>query len=207
VARALGGVLETHAQFGTAALRLEPAGEAGTCAPWADRAWRVDFAMCRTETYRKPAAYPAVAPGTLRQDLGRRDFTINAIAVALAPSEFGRLVDPCGGALDLERRRLRILHARSFLDDPSRILRGVRLAQRFGLAWERATRHRMRAALAAGALGWLNAGRLRKELARMAQEPDPTACFAELAALLEEAARGGLREGAVGEAARGGREG
>ena len=177
---ALGGTLTVHQQFGTATRLLLRRRGAGPK--------RVDFATCRRETYARPAAYPAVAPGTLEDDLFRRDFTLNAMAVALGPARFGALVDPFQGARDLRRKRLRILHARSFLDDPSRLLRGVRFAQRFGLRWEPGTRRAARDAAFAGALGWLNAGRLRRELERMGDEPDPLACFQGLAALLGSSA-------------------
>ena len=173
VSRALGGRVEAHEQFGTATLRRDGRGSR-----------RVDFATCRTEVYARPAAYPRVTPGTLDADLFRRDFAINAMAAALEPARFGLLVDPFHGARDLRGRRLRILHPRSFLDDPSRILRGVRLATRFGLRWERDTDRAAREAVAAGALGWLNPGRLRKELDRIGAEPDPPACLEALAVLL-----------------------
>ena len=171
VARALGGRVEAHEQFGTATVH--------------GRSRRVDFATCRTERYARPAAYPRVTPGTLEADLFRRDFTINAMAIVLSPSRFGALVDPFHGARDLRGTRLRILHPRSFLDDPSRILRGVRFATRFGLRWECSTERAAREAIAAGSLGWLNAGRLRRELDRMGAEPDPRACLQTLAALLD----------------------
>jgi tRNA nucleotidyltransferase (CCA-adding enzyme) len=126
-----------------------------------------------------------VVQGTLHDDLFRRDFTINAMAVALNPPRFGELIDPFGGREDLRDRLLRVLHPRSFIDDPSRILRGIRFAQRFGCQYHQATRHLLEEALAAGALGWLNAGRLRKELDRMLEEPNPLACLRQLWGLLE----------------------
>jgi len=178
-ARALGGTVTIHRQFGTATLVMPPRSAGGR----RQAAGRIDFATCRREVYAKPAAYPTVSPGTLDDDLFRRDFTMNAMAVALLPQRFGMLVDPFQGAASLRRRELRILHDRSFTDDPSRILRGVRFAARFGLHWERATADALRAAVAAGALGWLNAGRLRKELELMCEEPDPVACFRHLAEL------------------------
>ncbi|MBI2104525.1 MAG: CCA tRNA nucleotidyltransferase [Candidatus Omnitrophica bacterium] len=177
---ALGGTLTVHQQFGTATQRLRRRADGGR----PSGPLRVDFATCRRETYARPAAYPKIAAGTLKDDLFRRDFTVNAMAAALSPARFGALVDPFHGARDLEQRRLRVLHGRSFLDDPSRLLRGIRFAQRFGLRWEPLTRRAAEEAVAAGALGWLNAGRLRRELARMRGEPDPLACFEALAALL-----------------------
>jgi tRNA nucleotidyltransferase (CCA-adding enzyme) len=169
IGQLLRGRCRFHQQFGTATVEL-----AGR---WIRR---LDLATARQETYAKPAAYPRVTPGILEQDLFRRDFTINAMAVALAPGRFGALVDPFGGRQDLQRRILRILHPRSFLDDPSRILRGVRFAQRFRCRFDAATARHMESAIAAGALGWLNAGRLQKEFDRILEEPDPTACFKEL---------------------------
>ena len=175
VASAFGGPVTAHPQFGTATVTLGSR--------------RVDFATCRRERYAKPAAYPAVTPGTLEEDLFRRDFTVNAMAVALSPARFGLLVDPFHGADDLDHRRLRILHPRSFIDDPSRILRGIRFAERFGLRWEPHTARALREAMASGALGRLNAGRLHKELDRMLDEPDPSACLKRFAACLASATR------------------
>lgn len=202
-----GGDLMVHEQFGTATVRLqhtarstqhtETARRLGSSSarrrsptadePTADeRVVRVDVASCRKETYAESAAYPRVSPGTIRDDLCRRDFTINAMAMEIAPARFGRLVDPFGGARDLRAGILRALHPKSFLDDPSRILRGVRFAQRFHLRLAPGTARALTAAVAAGALGRLNEGRVRKELEAMAREPDPRACLVALARLLEQ---------------------
>lgn len=179
VARALDGRVQAHAPFGTATIELDEARPLQ----------RIDVATCRRETYAKPAAYPAVHPGTLRDDLFRRDFSINAMAMSISPKRFGELIDPFGGQADVQRRVLRVLHDRSFLDDPSRILRGVRFARRFGLGWDAHTHTLALDAIAAGALGWLNAGRLHKEFERMLEEPDPQACVSELARLLADGRR------------------
>ena len=175
VSRVLSGSLDVHQQFGTATVRLRRP------------ACRIDFATCRIERYAKPAAYPTVAPGTLEDDLFRRDFAMNAMAVGIAPGMMGVLIDPFGGRTDLARGFLRVLHERSFLDDPSRLLRGIRFAQRFGLRWEPRTKRLRDEAVATGALGWLNAGRIRKELERMSQEPNPAHCLREFATLLDHA--------------------
>ena len=201
LAQAFEGSIRVHPAFGTSTVMIRsdklslasseryPRRQAqqGQARQRSSEPFRIDVATCRRETYAKPAAYPKVAPGTLKDDLSRRDFTINAMAVALAPRDFGRLIDPFQGAKDLRQKRLRILHARSFVDDPSRILRGIRFAHRFGLRWERKTEQAMREALAAGALGWLNAGRLRKERELMAHEPRPDACLRRLEALQQDA--------------------
>ena len=168
LAHALGGTVTAHEPFGTATLQL-PGGKG-----------RVDIASCRKEVYARPAAYPTVSAGTLEDDLFRRDFTVNAMALALNPGRFGALIDPFHGARDLRQKRLRILHERSFLDDPSRILRGIRFAQRFKLHWEVRTARAARSALAANALGRLNTGRLRREMERVIEEPDPLACLQQL---------------------------
>lgn len=199
-ARRLGGRVTVHPQFGTAAV-LAPwtsvaqhlsstrraVGAKTGVRPPRPGSLRIDVASARKETYVRPAAYPRVSAGTLEEDLSRRDFTINAMAVALAFGQFGTLIDPFGGRQDLHRQELHMLHPRSFLDDPSRILRGLRFGQRFGFRWEPQTERAMKEALAAGALGWLNAGRLQKELDRMTREPNPRRCFDALAALLDAA--------------------
>lgn len=172
VAGALGGSVTAHPQFGTATLQL--------------RHLRIDVASCRKETYAKPAAYPQVTAGRLRDDLFRRDFTVNAMAMAIAPRALGRLIDPFKGMADLKAKRLRILHARSFVDDPSRILRAVRFAQRYHLTVEPRTRRALRRAVAAGMLDRLNRGRWRKEFERMTEEPHPQACLSLLAQWVQE---------------------
>ncbi|MBI2885530.1 MAG: CCA tRNA nucleotidyltransferase [Candidatus Omnitrophica bacterium] len=169
--------VSAHEQFGTATLSWD--------APALLQ--RVDFATCRKETYREPAAYPKVTAGTLEDDLRRRDFTINAMAMALSPGAFGRLVDPFGGTKDLRARRLRILHARSFIDDPSRILRAARFLPRFRGRLDAGTARELRSAVRAGVLDRLNLGRARKELRRMLEEPDPAACLACLGRWVESA--------------------
>lgn len=164
-AKVLGRRVRVHAQFKTATLL--PVGKGS----------RVDFATCRKESYSKPAAYPRVSTGTLEEDLFRRDFTINAMALALDPGRFARLADPFGGRRDLAAGKLRVLHPQSFLDDPSRILRGLRFAVRFKFQFEEQTARQLKKAVASGALGWLNAGRLERELMRMLEEADAAACI------------------------------
>lgn len=185
LARHLGGQfevpVESHVQFGTATLTLPRTGKRG------GRTMRLDIASCRKETYREPAAYPTVSAGTLRDDLRRRDFTINAMAVALHRRRFGCLVDPFHGRRDLTKRKLRTLHPKSFLDDPSRMLRAARFAARFHLDLEPRTACQMSHALGRGFLGRLNRGRVRKEFERMAAEPHPLECLACLGRWLASA--------------------
>lgn len=169
-----------HTQFGTASLTLPPLAQPRRRGGAPPAPVRLDVATCRREVYVKPAAYPKVTPGVLRDDLFRRDFTINAMAASLLPDGFGTLIDPFGGVPDLQKRQLRVLHANSFIDDPSRILRAVRFAQRYTCRLEPDTKRWLGAAVHAKLLTQLNRGRLRKELDRMADEPDPLACIIRL---------------------------
>ena len=105
LAERLEGRARAHRQFGTAVVLY---GEEE----------RVDVVTARSETYHAPAVLPTVEPGSIDEDLHRRDFTINAMAVSLKGENLGRLVDPFGGREDLEAGRIRILHDRSFVDDP-----------------------------------------------------------------------------------------
>ena len=121
----------------------------------------IDIATARKERYRTPDALPAVTPGKLKDDLTRRDFSINAIAMDLTT---GSIHDPVGGQRDLKDRVVRVLHERSFADDPTRIFRAVRLAARLGFTLERDTAKWMRDALQGGAFGDVSKERLWREL-------------------------------------------
>jgi len=112
--------LSVHGEFQTAALLWHQDPDLGSL-------W-VDIATARTEFYPYPAANPQVEASSIRQDLYRRDFTINALAVRLTSPREGELLDFFGGLLDLNSRELRVLHANSFIEDPTRIYRGVRFA-------------------------------------------------------------------------------
>jgi len=100
---------------------------------------RVDLATARKERYLHSGALPIVWTGTLKEDLFRRDFTINAMAITINAHSFGRLIDECGGLKDLSNRKIRVLHDQSFIDDPTRILRSVRFEQRLNFQMERQT--------------------------------------------------------------------
>ncbi|MBA7650555.1 A-adding tRNA nucleotidyltransferase [subsurface metagenome] len=115
----------THPRFGTAKLQ------------WQE--WSVDLATARSETYSKPGALPTVQPGTIDSDLARRDFTINAMAVKLTPAGYGELLDPHGGRDDLKHKLVRVLHEKSFIDDATRIWRGLRYEQRLDFQLEPST--------------------------------------------------------------------
>lgn len=141
----------------------------------------IDVVTCRAETYAHPGALPTVRPGSIRDDLLRRDFSINALAVRLAD---GELIDVAGGERDLEQRKLRVLHDASFVDDPTRIYRGVRIATRLGLAIDEATSILMRNAIDSGALRTVSKQRLWRELQLAVHESgDAVAALAATGAL------------------------
>lgn len=118
-----------------------------------ERNLTVDFARCRAEHYAQPASPPKITAATIAEDLWRRDFSINAMAISLVGENKGQLVDPCGGRADLSAGVLRILHGQSFCDDPVRMLRGIRLKRRFGFSFEPQTSNLIEEAIAQK---WLN---------------------------------------------------
>ena len=141
----------------------------------------IDIATRRAESYPAPGALPEVRPGTAEQDLDRRDFTVNAIAVPLRGAPVMRAVPH---ALDdLAARQLRVLHERSFIDDPTRILRLARYRARLGFEVESRTAELAGQALAAGALGTVSGSRLGAEVRLALAEADPVASLAEMDAL------------------------
>src|SRR5439155_21270735 len=110
----------------------------------------VDVVTTRTEFYDAPAALPTVEHATIREDLRRRDFTINAMAASLKGGEFGRLVDPFGGRRDLEEGTIRVLHNLSFIDDPTRIFRAIRYENRYGFRMDAHTERLARSCVEMG---------------------------------------------------------
>ena len=148
-----------HDRFGTVALAAEAAS--------------LDLATARRERYAHPGALPEVEPGSLEEDLLRRDFAVNALALPLsakARANHAGIVDPAHGLRDLEGRALRVLHRRSFHDDPTRALRAARLAPRLGFTLTRGSRGALRAALRDGAFGRVSGDRLRRELVKLFDE-------------------------------------
>ncbi len=157
----LGGAARVHRRFDTATVRAD--------------GLEVDLAATRTETYAHPGALPEVAAASLPEDLARRDFTINAMAIPLTREP--ELLDPHGGISDLKRGQLRILHDHSFVDDPTRALRAARYAARYGFALEPETEERLRDA----DLGAVSEDRIEVELRKLAGEPHAETGFALLA--------------------------
>ncbi|MFN2611757.1 MAG: hypothetical protein ABR536_00125 [Solirubrobacterales bacterium] len=154
LAEALGGELREHQRFSTATLVLEGS-------------LQVDIARSRAEDYQRPGALPDVRPAPLADDLSRRDFTVNAMAIPLAGG--GELIDAQGGLEDLRAGVLRVLHPRSFSDDPTRALRAARYAARLGLELETRTDELLRATTD---LTTISADRLDAELKKIAAEPE-----------------------------------
>jgi tRNA nucleotidyltransferase (CCA-adding enzyme) len=166
LARRLGGRYLSHERFGTATVTLD--GQS------------YDLAMARRETYARPGALPDVFPATLREDLLRRDFTVNSIAITLGGPRAGELTAAPNALEDLTAGRLRVLHDRSFIDDPTRLIRLARYAGRLEFAIEPATLALALAAVAAGALDTVSGARIGAELRLLARERDPISAFGVL---------------------------
>jgi tRNA nucleotidyltransferase (CCA-adding enzyme) len=161
LAASLGGEVLSHERFGTAKVTLDE--------------HELDVATARSERYPQPGALPLVEPAaSIEEDLRRRDFTINAMAIPLHGEP--RLIDPSGGRADLAAGRLRILHRGSFVDDPTRAIRAARYAARFGFALESDTAELLRQA----DLGAVSDERREAELLRLAGEADAARGFALL---------------------------
>lgn len=143
----------------------------------------LDVATARTEFYRTPAALPEVETSLIRQDLYRRDFTINALAVVLSGDRYGQLLDFFGGRRDLERGEIRVLHSLSFIDDPTRAIRAVRYARRLGFEIAPDTRQLIGTAIEEDVFTRLSGQRLRRELELLLAEPHPAESLAMLAEL------------------------
>ncbi|MGC8970974.1 MAG: hypothetical protein ACP5K2_02070 [bacterium] len=125
----------------------------------------IDIAIARKEVYPKPGALPLVEPGKIKEDLYRRDFTINALAIPIySNKKIGEILDPLGGTRDLENRIIRVLHDKSFIDDPTRIFRAVRFSVRLGFTIEPYTYSLMENAVKYGALRTVGIARIRKEI-------------------------------------------
>ena len=141
---------------------------------------KMDIATTRRESYAQPAVLPAVQPASIEEDLSRRDFTINAVAVQLNPKQFGRLLDPYGGQRDLRAHRIRVLHQGSFQDDPTRIFRAIRFEQRFGFRLDRATLRLLAQAASTNLIQRLSGPRLQNEILLLCAERDPVRAIARL---------------------------
>jgi tRNA nucleotidyltransferase (CCA-adding enzyme) len=159
----LGGEMVEHERFGTATVR------AGDLA--------VDLATTRRERYVEPGALPEVEPAGLSEDLGRRDFTINAMALGLSGDSLGVLEDPHDGREDLSDGVIRVLHGKSFVDDPTRLLRALRYEARFDFRMDDQTERLAREAAAGAGFSTVSGPRVRDELLDLLREPGAPAAI------------------------------
>ena len=161
------GCMTPHSRFGTATVAFP------------DRT-RLDIATARSEHYEMPAILPRVSPDTLEADLARRDFSINAMAICLNTPQRGMIIDPHNGRRDLENRTIRILHDRSFADDPTRLFRAVRFEQRLQFRMEDRTEQVYREAINAHWIDRLSARRLLEQVRQVCDEIDVWPIFKRL---------------------------
>ena len=169
VSRSGGGDISVYSQFGTATVKLKKQ--------------RFDLTTARRETYIRPGALPRVTPSTIQEDLGRRDFSINAMATALSGPATGELLDPHGGKEDLNLGLIRMLHSQSFVDDATRILRAVRYERRLNFRLEEDTQRSLLDAIEGRMLDTVSGDRIRAELALIFGEPHPEAVLSRCAEL------------------------
>jgi tRNA nucleotidyltransferase (CCA-adding enzyme) len=153
-ARALSEKLQTklrsHERFGTAKIITD--------------GLHVDIATARTEYYESPAALPKVETSSIKKDLYRRDFTINALAIKLNPKDFGVLTDFFGGQRDIREKTIRVLHNLSFIEDPTRAFRAIRFSERFGFKPSKHTENLIKSAIKSRLFEKLSGSRLYEEL-------------------------------------------
>ncbi len=152
--------LITYQKFGTAVLIMP------------DK-FRLDLASSRTEYYEYPAALPTVELSSIKNDLSRRDFTINAMAVGLNRNNFGQLIDFFGGLKDIEKKKIRALHNLSFVEDPTRIFRAVRFEQRYDFKIDSQTEHLIKTAVDVNMFERIAGERMRNEIVPILCEPEP----------------------------------
>lgn len=160
----LGGRVKAHTKFKTAVAIL-------------DDGQRIDVATARLEYYEYPAALPTVELSSIKMDLYRRDFTMNALALRLNPGQFGQLVDFFGAERDIRNKTIRVLHSLSFVEDPTRILRAIRFERRFGFQIGGQTMRLIKNAIQLELFSKLSGTRVMHELQWIMNEQDPLSCL------------------------------
>lgn len=155
-----GGMVRVHDRFATATVSFAEGS-------------KIDVATARTEYYEFPAALPMIERSSIREDMYRRDFTINTLAVCLNPDRLGELIDYFGGRRDIQRRLIRVLYNLSFVEDPTRILRAIRFEQRYKFSIEPDTLRFAQDAIKRRMLGKLSYKRILRELVLILSEKDP----------------------------------
>lgn len=173
----MGAALVEHKKFGTATLIIP--------AVLKNKRVKIDIAAARKEFYKYPAALPAVEFGSIKDDLYRRDFTINAMAVSIGKEDFGKLIDFFAGVKDLNQKRIRVLHEKSFIDDPTRIFRAVRFEQRYDFKIDDFTARLIRNALEAEMFNKVSGPRLRAEVELLLKEKEPLKAIKRMKSLDE----------------------
>lgn len=169
-AQRIQGRAKTHARFGTARI-ITPTG------------FKLDVATARTEYYEYPTALPTVEQSSIKKDLYRRDFTINALAICLSPHRFGELIDFYGGQRDLQEKAIRVLHSLSFVEDPTRVFRAIRFEQRYEFRLGKETLTLIKGAIKMDLFHRLSSSRLFNELVLILSEERPIPAIARLAEL------------------------
>ncbi len=134
---------------------------------------RAEIAMARSERYDKPGKPPQMAPATIIEDLRRRDFTVNAMALSLNEGSRGLLMDPFNGAADIEAKVIRVLHNYAFLEDPSRMIRATRFSTRFHWPLEERTQARYESGKESGYIEYIRSSSIGYEIEQLAYEDDP----------------------------------
>lgn len=167
LAKGLSAKVIRYPQFMTMTLQLKDSGH-------------IDIAQTRKEEYLKPAMLPVVKPATIQDDLKRRDFTINAMALEITGKMPYSIIDPYNGRKDLKDKVIRILHKQSFIDDPTRIFRAIRFSLRFGFKIEKETQTLMKKAISTNLLKLLSGERIIYELKMIFAEKKDAAIIKEL---------------------------
>ena len=157
------GIAKSHARFGTSVVILK------------DQS-RIDVAMARMEYYPRSGALPKVERSSIDKDLSRRDFTVNSMAIKLNGQGAFCLIDFFNGEMDLKAGFIRVLHDRSFIEDPCRIFRAIRFEQRFKFSIEDQTKASMKNAIESNLINQLSRTRLMNEIKLLLKEPDPIGC-------------------------------
>jgi tRNA nucleotidyltransferase (CCA-adding enzyme) len=163
-----GAQAEIHEPFGTAVLTYE------------GNTFDLDIVTARSERYSHPGALPIIKPGTIADDMARRDFTVNAMAIRILPGDIGPLFDPHGGLDDMRAGLIRVLHDASFIDDPTRLFRAVKLAVRLGWRIDTHTLELILQAVRDGVLATVSMDRITHELLLIMEEPKAEDTLAEL---------------------------
>lgn len=142
----------------------------GTCRIFLKNGWKIDIASARKEVYKKPGALPDVEFSSIKAELYRRDFTINSMAICINRNNFGALIDFFGGMNDLKNKIIRVLHNKSFIDDPTRIIRAIRFKTRFKFNFDKKTEKLLKKAIKKDVFSTVSAERLRDEFLLLLEE-------------------------------------